>query len=328
MKLIIQIPCHNEEGTLPQTLRDLPRSIPGIETIEILVIEDGSTDRTAEAARANGAHHIIRLTSHRGLAAAFAEGLNAALQQGADIIVNTDADNQYSGADIAHLVQPILQQKADIVVGCRDIEHLEHFSPMKKVLQRLGSAGLRLVSRTDIPDATSGFRAYSREAALRLNVFSSFTYTLETLIQAGAHGLTVAHVPVATNAQLRESRLFHSLGEYVLRSFLTLIQIYTMYRPLRVFTIAGGALFSTGLMLGLRFLYFYFALGRHPTGHIQSLILAAVCMIIGLQIVMFGLVADLTAKNRKMLEELLLRIKRTELRENEPREQERAPSVR
>ncbi len=312
MKLIIQIPCYNEEKTLPATLEDLPRSLAGIDEIEILVIDDGSRDSTSEVASKLGIHHIVRLTSNQGLANAFAVGLNKCLELGADIIVNTDADNQYRGADIADLVEPILLKKADIVVGSRDIKSIDHFSPVKKLLQGIGSSLMRKVSKTTLPDVTSGFRAYNRASAMRINVFSDFTYTLETIIQTGMTGLTIAHVPVRTNPKMRESRLFSSTLEYIFRSLVTILRIYTMYRPLRVFTILGGTLFGAGLILDIRFLYLYFALKHEPTGHIQSLVVAGVCMVIGFQIFMLGVLADLTAKNRRILEETLLRAKRAE----------------
>ncbi|MBI1806068.1 MAG: glycosyltransferase family 2 protein [Ignavibacteria bacterium] len=313
MKLIIQIPCYNEEATLPTTLRDLPKQIPGVDAIEVLVIDDGSTDRTAEVAQSCGVHHIVRLTFNQGLATAFAAGLEKCLELGADIIVNTDADNQYRGEDIRKLVQPILEKKADIVIGSRDIMNIGHFSPLKKLLQRVGSSFVRTISNTKIPDVTSGFRAYDRDAAMRLNVFSDFTYTLETLIQAGIGGLSIAHVQVQTNEKLRESRLFSSMSEYVSRSLLTVILIYTMYNPLRVFTMLALIFSVPGVVLVLRFFYFYISLPHVQTGHIQSLIIAAVLLVIGFQILLFGLLSDITAKNRKLMEDVLIRIKKQDL---------------
>jgi glycosyltransferase involved in cell wall biosynthesis len=311
MKLIIQIPCYNEEQTLPVTLKDLPKRIDGVDAIEVLIIDDGSEDRTSEVAKQHGVNHLVRLKNHQGLAQAFAAGLDACLRLGADIVVNTDADNQYQGRAIAQLVAPILQRTADMVIGARDIENIEHFSPMKKFLQRLGSLLVRTVSQTAIPDTTSGFRAYSRDAALRLNVLSDFSYTLETIIQAGTSGLAIACVPIQTNKPLRESRLFSSTAEYLGASIMTIIRVYTMYKPLKFFWWIGGTVFALGAMLVLRFLYFYFTLAQVQTGHVQSLIVAGVLLIIGFQIFLFGLLADITAKNRKLLEEVLIRMKRS-----------------
>ncbi len=312
MKLLIQIPAFNEESTLPATLADLPKSIAGIDAIEVLVIDDGSTDRTSEVARQHGAHHVVRFPENRGLARAFAEGLNAALAQGADIIVNTDADNQYLGSDIAKLVDPILAGTADLVVGCRDIGNIPHFSSLKKLFQKLGSYVVRRASGTKVPDTTSGFRALSREAALGMNVLSNFTYTLETLIQAGARGLRVQHVPVSVNAGTRKSRLFSSMRQYIGRSVSTIVRIYTMYNPMRVFATISAVLVIPGLFLVGRFFYYYIELEHVQTGHIQSLIIAAVLLVIGFQVFLFGLLADLTANNRKLIEDLLIRLKRLE----------------
>lgn len=309
MKLIIQIPCYNEEQTLPITIADLPRKMRGVDRVELLVIDDGSSDRTSEIAKGAGAEHVVRFTHHQGLARAFAAGLDAALRLGADIIVNTDADHQYRGEDIPRLIEPILQGRADIVVGTRDIKSVENFSWIKKLLQRVGSSFVRRVSHTTIPDVTSGFRAYSRDAAMRMNVISDFTYTLETIIQAGTGGMAIDYVPVQTNPELRQSRLFSSLGEYLGKSIVTIFRIYTMYRPLKVFTWIGGSIFAVGVLLVIRFLYYYFVLLHQPTGHIQSLIIAAICLVIGFQVFMFGLLADLIAKNRKLVEDVLLRTK-------------------
>ncbi len=311
MKLIIQIPCLNEEQTLPQTLADLPRYIDGISEIEYLVIDDGSTDRTVEVARANGVHHIVRLTNRKGLAEAFMAGLDACLKLGADIIVNTDGDNQYRGSDIEKLVRPILDRKADMVVGDRQVESIAHFSPLKKRLQKIGSWVVRHVSETNVPDATSGFRAYSREAALRMNVISRFTYTLETIIQAGKKNIALSHVRINTNGKLRESRLFSSMPAYIKRSASTIFRIYAMYEPLKMFAISGTIIFTPGALLAVRFLYFFFT--GNGTGHIQSLILSAVLMIVGFQIAMIGLVADLIGGNRRLIEDSLYRIKKLEL---------------
>lgn len=309
MKLIIQIPCYNEEATLPQTLRDLPAALSGLDAIEILVVDDGSADRTVQVAQALGVHHIVRHTRNRGLAAAFQTGLDAALAAGADIIVNTDADNQYDGADIAALVAPILAGRADIVVGDRGVAALAHFSPIKRFLQALGSAVVQRAAGIPIPDATSGFRAFSRDAALHLTVLSDYTYTLETLIQAGARRMAVVFVPIRTNAQTRKSRLIRSTPSFIALSAVTILRFYTMYQPLRVFLTLGGALLGGALFLGLRFLYFYW-LGGGAAGHIQSLILAAILAIVGFQVGLIGLVAELVRMNRKLLEEMVYRARR------------------
>jgi glycosyltransferase involved in cell wall biosynthesis len=310
MKLIVQIPCFNEEKTLPLTLRDIPRQIPGVDEVEVLVIDDGSVDRTAEVARQNGVDHVVRFAGNKGLAVGFMAGLDACLKLGADLIVNTDADNQYSGKDIGKLLQPILEGRADMVIGNRDVGNITHFSFTKKKLQKLGSWVIRHVSDTDVPDATSGFRAFNREAALKLNVLSDFTYTLETIIQAGIKNITVDSVTVRTNEKLRESRLFKSVGFYISKSIGTIIRIYTMYQPLRVFTGVGGTIFSVGVLLGIRFLYYYFT--GSGAGHVQSVILSAVLSIIGFQIIMIGLLADIIAANRRLLEEVLYRMKKSE----------------
>lgn len=313
MKLIIQIPCRNEAATLPRTLADLPAEIEGIDTIEVLVIDDGSTDGTHDVARQLGVDHIFRFNGPRGLAEAYRHGLDRAVELGADVIVNTDGDNQYCGADIAKLVAPILRREADLVVGARPIESIQHFSTAKKILQRLGSQVLRWVSKTTVADATSGFRACSRDAALRLNVFSSYTYTLETLIQAGLSNMRVVSVPIRTNQPLRESRLIRSIPSYIQRSILTMLRIFVLYKPLRFFVAVGAAVFTLGLLIGARFIYFL-ALGQ-GTGKIQSLILAAVLLLIGFQLGVAGLLADLIATNRRILEELQYR----ERRNNPPR---------
>jgi len=313
MKLIIQIPCYNEESTLPQTIRDLPRTLPGVDEIEFLVVDDGSTDRTAGVARELGVHHIIRLKQNCGLANAFTVGLDAALRAGADIIVNTDADNQYRGEEVARLVQPILEGRADIVVGDRGVSNLEHFSPLKRWLQRLGSWVVERAAGIPIPDATSGFRAFSREAALRLTVLSDYTYTLETLIQAGARKMKVVYVPVRTNPQTRPSRLIRSIPSFLALSAVTIVRFYVMYQPLRVFTMIGGVFIAGGAVLGLRFLYFFLFSPRGGTGHIQSLILAAILLIVGFQVCLIGLLADLVRLNRRMLEEALYRVREIKL---------------
>lgn len=320
-KVVIQIPCYNEETTLPQTVQDLPRSLPGVDEIEYLVIDDGSTDRTGEVARELGVHHIVRLKQNCGLAHAFVVGLEAALLAGADVIVNTDADNQYRGDDIGRLVQPILEERADIVVGDRDVGALEYFSPSKRLLQRLGSWVMERVSGIPVPDATSGFRAFTREVALRLTVLGDYTYTLETLIQAGARRMAVVYVPVRTNPQTRPSRLISSIPSFLTISVATIIRFYTMYRPLQVFTTIGGTLIAGGIALGLRFLYFHF-LGK-GTGNIQSLILAAILAIVGFQVCLIGLIADLVRLNRRMLADTLYRVRQMELKAQDASEEGR-----
>jgi glycosyltransferase involved in cell wall biosynthesis len=307
VKLIVQIPCYNEETTLPITIRDLPRSLPGVDVIELLVVDDGSSDRTVEVAHALGVHHVVRQKNHRGLAAAFQAGLEAALAAGADIIVNTDADNQYRGEDIARLIEPILAGQAEIVVGDRGVAAVEGFSPLKRLLQRMGSWVVERAAGIPIPDATSGFRAFTREAALRLTVLSDYTYTLETLIQAGARHIAVTYVPIRTNPQTRKSRLIRNTPTFLLLSTITILRFYTMYRPLRVFMTAGGFLIASGLALGGRFLYFYGQSGG--AGHVQSLILMAILSIVGVQVCLIGLIADLVRMNRKMAEETLYRVR-------------------
>ncbi|MDP8215439.1 MAG: glycosyltransferase family 2 protein [Candidatus Euphemobacter frigidus] len=320
MKLIVQIPCLNEEETVGETIRDIPREIPSIDRVEVLVIDDGSTDRTREVATAAGADHIISFTNRKGLARAFSAGIDTALKLGADIIVNTDADNQYRGADIPKLIAPILKKEADIVVGDREVEKIKHFSPVKKYFQRLGSWAVRKLSNTSVPDAASGFRAYNRDAAFSLNVVSDFSYTLETLIQAGKGSFAVGHVPIRTNPQTRPSRLFTGMYSYIKRSVITLIRIYTMYEPLKVFTMIGSLGIFLGVIISARFLYFLIiAEGR---GHVQSLIFAAIFFIVGFQILVIGLLADTIAANRKLTENVLYRVKKLESR----RENEQDPS--
>jgi len=309
MKLIVQIPCYNEAQTLPATLADIPRQIEGIDEVEVLVVDDGSTDNTAEVARQHGAGHIVRLKSNRGLAAAFSVGLEKCLELGADAIVHTDADNQYRGECIPDLIAPILRGEADIVVGTRSIEAIAEFSWLKKKLQRLGSWVVRKVSGTEVQDATSGFRAYSRQAATRLNVVSDFTYTLETLIQAGHSGLAIVQVPIQTNPRTRESRLFSNTSVYIWQSAKTSFRIYALYRPLRFFATVGLLLFIPGLALGLRFVYYYII--GNGVGHVQSLILAAVLMLLGFQIMIFGVLADLIGANRKLIQDILHRLRQS-----------------
>jgi glycosyltransferase involved in cell wall biosynthesis len=311
MKLVIQIPCFDEAETLPATLAALPRAVPGFDEVDVLVVDDGSTDGTADVARAHGVRHVVRFPGHRGLARGFAAGLDAAVRLGADVIVNTDADNQYCAEDIPALVRPILEGRAEMVVGDRRVGTVGHFSKGKRVLQRFGSLVVRLASDTDIPDTTSGFRAISREAALRLFVVNDFTYTLETIIQAGQRNWAITHVPIRTNPQARRSRLFRSVPEYIRRSTATILRIYTMYRPLRAFFVAAALLFLAGAGLGTRFLYYYVQ-DPSRSGHVQSLILAAVLLLGSFQLLLAGVVADLIAANRKMLEETLYRVRRLE----------------
>jgi glycosyltransferase involved in cell wall biosynthesis len=312
MKLIIQIPCYNEEETLPQTLRDLPLELPGIDQLEWLVIDDGCTDCTADTAKALGVHHVVSLPQNQGLARAYLAGLEASLRLGADIIVNTDADNQYHGDDVERLIGPILDGRADLVVGDRGVANLAHFSPLKRRLQRLGNWVMQRATGVTTPDATSGFRAMTREAALRTLVLSEYSYTLETLIQAGARQVPVEYVPVRTNPQTRASRLMRSLPQYLAQSGLTILRTYTLYRPLRVFLGVGAVMIGLGVLLGLRFLY-YFIVNQGAAGHVQSLILAAVLLIVGFQVCLIGLIADLIGFNRKILEEILYRMRRMEL---------------
>jgi glycosyltransferase involved in cell wall biosynthesis len=312
MKLIVQIPCLNEEETLPRTLADLPREVAGFESVEWLVIDDGSSDRTAEVARECGVDHIVRFTSNKGLAVAFQAGIDAALKLGADVIVNTDADNQYRAGDIPRLVAPILAQQADLVVGVRPVQEMEDFSRIKKFLQRWGSWVVRQASGTDVPDTTSGFRAYNREAALRLHVVSRFTYTVETLIQAGKSDLAVAHVPIRTNRKTRESRLFTSLTRYVARSIGTIFRIYAMYEPLRIFLWLAAVFGAVGVALFARFAWFYFTTPG-PTGHVQSLVVGAAFLVLSLQLAVLGILADLLRGNRLIAEDTLERVRKVEL---------------
>jgi len=311
MKLIIQIPCLNEEESLPKTLADLPKSIDGIDIIETLIINDGSKDRTVEVAKQCSVDHIISFTKQKGLASAFSAGLDAALKEGADIIVNTDADGQYKGEDIPRLIKPILEEQADIVIGNRDIENIKQFSWIKKRLQRIGSTVVRHLAGSTIADATTGFRAYNREAALNLNIISKYTYTLESIIQAENKNLAISNITVSTNKVERKSRLFNSTTEYIKRSIITIIRIYAMFNPFRLFTTIGVGIASLGALIGCRFL-FYYLLGSGE-GKIQSLILAAALLIIGFQVLIVGLLADLISANRRLIEETLLRVKKVEL---------------
>lgn len=313
MKLIIQIPCLNESETLAIALADLPREVEGFDTVEWLIIDDGSTDNTAEVARRNGVHHVVRHPVNRGLAVGFMSGLEACLKLGADVIVNTDADNQYCGADIPKLTAPVLAHEADIVIGARPIDETEHFSWIKKKLQRLGSWAVRVASQTDVADAPSGFRAISREAAMRLNVFSAYTYTLETIIQAGQSNLRILSVPIRTNGDLRPSRLVKSISSYVHRSLVTILRVFVIYKPLKFFALFGVVFTLAGLAAGGRFLWFL--LNDNGTGHIQSVIFCALCLISGLLMFMMGVIGDLIATNRKLLERINLRVQRIEHRQ-------------
>jgi glycosyltransferase involved in cell wall biosynthesis len=312
MKLIIQIPCLNEEAQLPATIAALPRHVAGFDDVEYLIVDDGSTDHTIEVARSLGVHHIVKLTNNKGLAFAFQAGLDASLKLGADVVVNTDADNQYQADDIASLVAPIVAGTADMVIGDRDVMSIEHFSPIKKRLQALGSWVLRQASETDIPDATSGFRAYNREAALRLTVVSKFTYTLESLIQAGKSLVAVTHVPVRTNPQTRESRLFPSMWTYIRRNISAIFRIYTGYEPLRVFSLLALFLVVSGLVAWTPFIWDWV---RHNdrSGHLQSIFLGGVLLLAGVQVFALGVIADLVAANREVTQRALERVRRVEL---------------
>jgi glycosyltransferase involved in cell wall biosynthesis len=315
MKLIIQIPCYNEEETLPQTFADLPRDIAGIDDIEYLIINDGSSDQTVKVAKELGIHHVVNFKRNKGLAFGFTAGIDACLRLGADIIVNTDADNQYCGADIEKLVRPILDGKADIVIGERPIDETEHFSTMKKRMQRFGSWVVRVASGTSVPDAPSGFRAYAREAALRINVINNYTYTLETIIQAGFHRTAITSAPIRTNPETRKSRLFKSMAAYIKRSSTVIIRSFMMYRPLRFFVTVGGVVAAVGAIFVIRWLIFA-ALG-HGGGNVQSLVLAAMLIMVGAQCVIAGLQADVIAANRKILEDVQYRVRKIEGMKND-----------
>ncbi len=312
MKLIIQIPCLNEEDQLPGTLADLPHALPGFDSVEWLVVDDGSTDRTVDVARAHGVDHIVKLTNNKGLASAFQAGLDAALKLGADVIVNTDADNQYSAKDIPSLVAPILAGEADMVIGDRGVTTIEHFSPTKKRLQRLGSWVVRHASDTDVPDATSGFRAYNREAALGLTVVSTFTYTLESLIQAGKSLVAVDHVAVGTNGKARESRLFRSMSSYIGRNVVAIFRIYTGYEPLKVFSWIAALVLCGAIAAWSPFLWSWLVQGNR-SGHLQSIILGGVLLMAAIQIFALGVLADLIASHRIVTQRTLERVRRIEL---------------
>lgn len=309
-KLVIQIPCYNEAETLPATLDDLPREVAGFDEVEWLVVDDGSEDDTAAVARRHGVDHVIRLPRHQGLSRAFVRALEGSLEAGADVVVNTDGDNQYRADDIPKLLEPILSGEAEIVVGERPISEMPDFSPVKKLLQRLGSWVIRRVSDTDVPDAPSGFRAMTRGAAMRLNVFNEYSYTLETIIQAGRKGMAVTSVPVRTNERLRPSRLIGSLPGYLRRQALTILRIFMTYKPFYFFAVPGTLAFGAGFLISLRFMYFY--LTGNGAGHVQSLILSALLMGSGLFLGIVGLVADLVSVNRKLLENLEWRVRQME----------------
>lgn len=326
MKLIIQIPCYNEAETLEVALNDLPKKLDGVDEIEYLIINDGSHDNTVEVARKWGVHHVVNFKQNKGLAKGFMAGLDGCLRCGADIIVNTDADNQYRGEDIAALIRPILDGEADMVIGERPIDETEHFSYVKKKLQHFGSWVVRKASHTDIPDAPSGFRAFSREAAMRMNVVNDYTYTLETIVQAGREKIAITSVPIHTNAELRPSRLFKSIWSYVKKSILTILRAFMMYKPLMCFTLLAIPSTVIGLGIGVRFLI-YLANGT-GNGHIQSLILACTLIIIGFLTFMIGLVADVIAANRKILQDVQYHVKRMEYDRTAPEKGKKKESGR
>ncbi len=310
MKLIIQIPCYNEEQTLPITIADIPKKIEGVDIIEILIIDDGSKDRTVEIAKELNVTHIVSFKRNKGLARAFEAGIEKCLDEGADIIVNTDGDNQYFGSDISKLVQPILNGEADVVIGDRQTQNIEHFSATKKLLQKLGTKVIQNLSRTNVKDAVSGFRAYSREAALKMNINTEFSYTIENLIQLGNMKMKIVSVPIGTNKQLRKSRLFKSVPDFISKQLTTIIRVYSTYKALKVFTIIGILFMFPGLIGVFRFLYYFFKDGS--AGHIQSLVLSAVFINIGFFIILFGIIADLISTNRKLIEKILYKLNKLE----------------
>ncbi len=308
MKLVIQIPCYNEEKSLPVTLSHLPREVKGFSKVEWLIINDGSNDKTIEIAKQYGVDRTISFKKNQGLAKAYMAGLEECIKLGADIIVNTDADGQYNAEDIPKLVKPILEGKADIVIGERPIREIKYFPLWKKFLQKLGSLFVRVVSKTDIPDVSSGFRAMSRDAAMRLNVFNDYTYTIETIIQAGRKKMAITSVPIRVNEELRPSRLFKNVFFYIKKSIVTIIRIFVIYKPFRFFMIIGGVLFTTGFLIGVRFLYFYF--NHRGAGHVQSLILATILLVIGFQAILVAFLSDLLAANRKLMEDIQYQIRK------------------
>ncbi|GAA0856973.1 glycosyltransferase family 2 protein [Aliiglaciecola litoralis] len=323
MKLIVQIPCYNEEHTLPATFNDIPKSIPGIDKVEVMIIDDGSKDNTIEVAKKLGVDHIIINKNNRGLARTFRKGIDECLKRGADIIVNTDGDNQYAGWDIPKLIQPILDGNADVVVGDRRTAQINHFSPLKKFLQRLGSYVVKTLSGVNVPDAVSGFRAYSREAALQLNIVSPFSYTIEALIQAGKKHMAITSVPVETNAKTRESRLFTSIPKFIERQLTTIVRMYTMYQPLKVFFFIGSILTILGLIPVVRFLFFYFT--GNGEGHVQSLVLGGTLIILGFITFLIAFLADLTNFNRQLIEQTLEKVRRIELELQESKKPNNKP---
>jgi len=320
MKLIIQIPCFNEEDNIAATVGDLPKAVKGIDEIEYLVIDDGSKDRTVETARTAGVDHIVSYPNNQGLAHAFSTGIDACLRLGADIIVNTDADNQYCGADIEKLIEPILAGSAEIVIGERPIDDIEEFSSRKKRFQKIGSRVVRIASGTEVPDAPSGFRAYTRDAAMRINVMNQYTYTLETIIQAGMNKTPIASVPIRTNPQTRESRLFKSMWSYIFKSANVIVRSIMMYRPLKFFISIGAVIGAVGLAFVIRFIVI--AIVDSPEGHIQSLVLSAMMIMVGMQFIVSGLQADLISANRKILEDIQLKVREKYYSETEAKEEE------
>ncbi len=311
MKLIVQIPCLNEEATLPATVRDIPRQIPGVDKVEILIIDDGCTDRTVEVARELGVDHVLRFCGNRGLGHAFAAGMDFCLRSGADIIVNTDGDNQYHGGDIPNLIQPILEGRADLVIGDRQPENVAHFSFLKKKLQTVGSRVVSRLADMEVPDVASGFKAYSREAAMRLSCSTDFDHTVDHVIQAGRKRIITATVPIRTNEKLRESRLFSNIGVFITRSVGIMVRVYSSYRAMKMFTIAGLVSIGAGVCIGLRFLFFFFFTDSHSE-HVQSLILAAIMILAGIQMILTGIVADLINSSRGVLEDVSYRLRRLE----------------
>ena len=310
MKLIIQVPCYNEEKALPVALAALPRTVPGIDTVEWLIIDDGCKDKTVQVAHEHGVDHVVSFNKNHGLAKGFMAGLDACLKLGADIIVNTDADNQYDARDIEKLVAPVISGEADLVIGARPIDDIEHFSPTKKILQKIGSKVVRIASKTKVKDTTSGFRAIGREAAMRMNVFNEYTYTLETIIQAGQKNMAVVSVPVRTNEDLRPSKLITSIPSYIRKSVATIFRIFVVYKPFRFFMLIGLGVLTLGCLIGVRFLYYYFT--GSGDGHIQSLILASILIGVGFQVMLTAFLSDLLSVNRRLMEDLQYRIKKAE----------------